>query len=221
MNDPRPASLGDSTFLPRLQEAQQRSFCFMKPCSSVLSQILSLFEVMINYFAAFESIEYLRAYISRSAHRRRVPKNLRRFLDCSNDLSLFSGARFAGVGAHSRKRARANQSAGPRAKVLGREPLSHHFLYILVDVSPPDVDKLVVSVLILEDFFCRVFQQRTHDSSYRTIAQFPVLIHLTLSWERKLDEILFHFDVFRAKSSQSVASIFIGVDLAPGAHETG
>src|SRR5690349_19477264 len=122
-----------------------------------------------------------------------------RFLYRCNDLSLSNGARLFVVGANTGKRARANQSAGPRSKVLRREALTHHFLYVLIDVSSPDIHELVVSVLILEDLFCWMFQQSPDDSSNRAVSKLPVLIHLALAGECKLDQITFHFNVLWSK----------------------
>src|ERR1051325_1458934 len=95
---------------PFLEQSQQCTFCLMKSRPSMPRQVLSLIEIMIDYFASFESIYYFWADVRRSAHRRRVAENLRRFLYRCNDLSLSNGARLFIVGANTGKRARANQS---------------------------------------------------------------------------------------------------------------
>ena len=81
------------------------------------------------------------------------------------------------------------------------------------------VHEFAFTVLILEDFTRRMPQQFSDNAGYRAIAKFAVLLHAGFSGEVENDEVAANPHMLRPKRSNSVAAVFVSVDLTARSNE--
>src|SRR5207253_10077889 len=109
--------------------------------------------------------------------------------------------------------ASANQGASTGAKIFGGKVTDHNFFDVVVDVTSLHVHEFAFTVLILEDFTRRMPQQLSDDTCYRAIAKFAVLLNAGFSGKVENDEVASSAHMLRPKRCDSVAAVFVSVDL--------
>jgi len=188
---------------------------------SIIYQLLRGIEVALDGLASFEIDQNSRANISRAANRRGVAKGFGGLFYGSHDPLFLARLSVCQVNSGAGQSAGANESAGPGAKVFGRETLTHYFFDVIIDVTSFDIDELTVAVLILENFLCRLLEQIAHNFGDLAIFHFLMLLDLTLALEIEADQITLDAHVFGPESGKPITPILAGVDLTARSDETG
>ena len=189
--------------------------------AAIIDQLLDGFKVALDHLASLETVQDVRANISRAANRRGVAKGFGGLLDSCHDLLFLDRLSVCQINPCAGQSARADERAGPSAKVFRAKTLAHHFFDVVIDVRPFDIDEFTIPVLILENFLRRMLEQFPNNSGDLAIFQLLMLLDLALASEIEGNQITFKGHVFGPESGNSITAILAGIDLAAGSDEAG
>ena len=189
--------------------------------AAIIDELLHGFKVALDHLSSLETVQDVRANISRAANRRGVAKGFGGLLDSCHDLLFLDRLSVCQINPGAGQSARADERAGPGAKIFRAKTLAHHFFDVVIDVRPFDIDEFTIPVLILENFFRRTLEQFAHYSGDRAIFQLLMLLDLALASEIEGHQITFKGHVFGPESGNSITAILAGIDLAAGSDEAG
>ena len=159
--------------------------------------------------------------VRRLAHRRRVAELLRGLLHRRGQQLAPVGDAVHRFLMQPREDVGADQGPRPGAEVLGGEPLSHHFLDVLVDHLPLDLHQLARVVPVLEELPAARVLQLAYDASDPAVVQLSHLALPRLPHVVEVHRVAVHRRVPVLQRGDAEAAVLLGVDLAARPHEAG
>src|SRR6185295_8565634 len=146
-----PICLMCGSFDPALEELEQCLLRLVQTITAISNQIFETGSMVTDHLPFFESTDDFRTNVGASTHRGRVPKNLSRLFDRSNDAFVFrSLLQRHLVSVLASQSDRADECARPGAKIFCAEVTAHHFLDVLVDMARRYLHRFAVSIYKLE-----------------------------------------------------------------------